>query len=122
MARRKKTTRRRKSLPHPSITGLASGLIVGNALNVGYPFHDPAKFGVSAGTGHHHKDSVIKNVMEGDVTGAFNRLTHNATELVTAQGGRAHLGKAVGVAVLGAGIKKFIGNPKLGFGKFYFRI
>jgi hypothetical protein len=122
MARRKKTTRRRKTIPHPSITGLASGLIVGEALNAGYPFSDPKGQGVAVGTPHHYKDTVIQNIMKGDVNRAFNRLTHNASELVTAPGGRQHLGKAIGVAVVGAGVKKFIGNPKLGFGKFYFRI
>jgi len=122
MARRKKNARRRKAIPHPSITGLASGLIVGNSLNAGYPFHDPVKFGVGAGTPHHYTDTVIQNAMAGDFSGAFSRLSHNASELVTARGGRAHLSKAIGVAVVGAGIKKFIGSPKLGFGKWYFTI
>jgi len=118
MARRKKSRKRSKSIPHPSVTGLASGLIVGTALNSGYPATDPAR----GGEPHHTGDSVINNLMDGDFTGSLTRLSHNASELVTARGGRQTLGKAVGVALVGAAAKKFIGNPKLGFGKFYFRI
>jgi len=126
MARRKKSRKRSKTIPHPSVTGLASGLIVGNALNAGYPFSsaflESKGLQSLSGTPHHYTDTVIQNIMEGDISGSFSRLSHNAQELVTAKGGRQLLGKAVGVAVVGAGIKKFIGNPKLGFGKFYFRI
>jgi len=118
MARRKKNARRRKAIPHPSITGLASGLIVATALNSGYPATDPAR----GGEPHHRGDSVINNLMDGDFSGSLSRLSHNASELVTATGGRKTLGKAIGVALIGAGAKKFIGNPKLGFSKFYFRI
>lgn len=118
MARRKKNTRRRKSIPHPSITGLASGLIVGTALNAGYPASDPAR----GGEPHHKGNSVINNLMNGDVSASLNRLAHNASELVTADGGRKQLGKAIGVALIGSAAKKFIGNPRLGFGKFYFTI
>jgi len=124
MARRKKNARRRKAIPHPSITGLASGLIVGNSLNAGYPFSKSSqeKFGVSPITGHHYKDTVLQNAMDGDFSGAFARLTHNASELVTAKGGRQVLGQAIGVAIVGSAAKKFIGNPRLGFGKWYFTI
>jgi len=122
MARRKKSTKRRKAIPKPSITGLASGLIVANALNAGYPFHKPEDWGVSPITGHHYKDTVLQNAMDGDFADAFKRLSHNATELVTTKGGRSHLGKAIGIALVGSAAKKFIGNPKLGFSKFYFTI
>jgi len=56
------------------------------------------------------------------VSASLNRLAHNASELVTADGGRKQLGKAIGVALIGSAAKKFIGNPRLGFGKFYFTI
>jgi len=126
MARRKKNTKRRKSIPHPSVTGLASGLIIGNALNAGYPFSsaylESKGLQSLAGTPHHYTDTVIQNAMSGEFGAAFDRLSHNARELVVAKGGRELFGKAIGIALVGAAAKKFIGNPKLGFSKFYFTI
>jgi len=118
MARRKKNTKRRKSIPHPSITGLSSGLILATALNSGYPADDPARGGVP----HHASDTVISNAINGEGSRALSRLSHNARELVMVKNGRKVLGQAIGIAVVGKLIKKSIGNPRLGFGKFYFTI
>jgi len=118
MARRKKNTKRRKSIPHPSITGLSSGLILANALNAGYPAHDPLR----GGEPHHRGNSVINAATDGNGSVALQRLSHNARELVMASGGRKLLGQAIGIAVVGKIIKNSIGNPRLGFGKFYFTI
>jgi len=126
MARRKKSTKRRKSIPHPSVTGLASGLIIGNALNGGYPFSSSYLQSADrldlTGKPHHYQDTVIQNAMSGEFGAAFDRLSHNARELVVAKGGRELFGKAIGIALVGAAAKKFIGNPKLGFSRFYFTI
>jgi len=118
MARRKKSRKRTKGLPHPSVTGLASGLIVAQALNAGYPATDPAR----GGEPHHKGNTVIGAAVDGQGGAALSRLSHNARELVMARGGRKLLGQAIGIAVVGAVIKKSIGNPKLGFGPLFFRI
>jgi len=118
MARRKKSRKRVKGLPHPSVTGLASGLILAQALNAGYP----ATAIERGGEPHHKTDSVIGNLTAGEGSRALSRLSHNAKELVMATGGRKLLGQAIGIAVVGAAIKKSIGNPKLGFGPLFFRI
>jgi len=119
MARRKKNSRRKgKSIPHPSVTGLTSGLILGTALNGGYP----ATAAERGGEPHHSSDSVIRNITDGKLDRAFNRLSHNAQELVMQRGGREVLGKAIGIAVIGKVVRKWAGNPRLGFGKLYFKI
>jgi len=118
MARRKKNTSRKKSIPHPSITGLAGGLIIGNALNAGYPADDPAR----GGEPHHTSDTVISNITAGEGNRAFSRLSHNARELVMVKNGRKVLGQAIGIAIIGNVVRKWAGNPRLGFGKLYFKI
>lgn len=102
-------------IPHPSITGMASGLLIANTLNNGYPSE-------ASPQGHHHADSVLDNIKVGKWDRVLNRFTHNTTELVTKAGGRKVLGEALGIAVIGAGIRKLSGNPKIGGNRLFFRI
>lgn len=103
------------SIPHPSVTGLASGAVIALALDKGYT--------TQPGTwGHHSGDSVGKYLSQGNIRGALDRLGHNASELVAAPGGRKQLATAVGMATIGAIVRKWAGDPKLGGAKLYFRI
>ena len=117
MARKRNTTRRKTGMkiPHPSITGLASGAIVALALDKGYTSHVGA-------WGHHAGDSVTKNLAAGQIRLATQRLLHNATELVGTTGGRKQLGTAIVMATGGAIARKWAGNPKIGGQKLFFRI
>jgi hypothetical protein len=116
MAKRRKKARKRNGMNiHPSITGLGAGLGVAQALNSGYP-------SASSPAGHHHADSVTDNLQKGDITRAVNRLQHNSIELITNPNGTRYLTKLLGIAVVGAGIRKLAKNPKIGGTKFYFRI
>jgi len=111
----KRSTMKKISIPHPSVTGLASGAVIALALDKGYA--------ANAGTwGHHAGDSVGNYLVKGNLRGALDRLGHNASELVATSGGRKQLTTAVGMAVVGAAIRKWAGNPKLGGQKLFFRI
>jgi len=106
---------RKMKIPHPSITGLASGAIIALALDKGYTS--------SVGSwGHHSTDSVIANLAAGKITLATQRLLHNATELVATTGGRKQLGTAIVMATGGAIARKWANNPKLGGNSLFFRI
>lgn len=120
MARRKKARRKSNGMkiPHPSVTGMASGLLIADTLNSGYRHTG----GEQKGLAHHRKDTVVQNLTDGDLNGAFKRFSHNATELVTSSSGRRVLGLSVGVATVGAVARKLAGNPKLGGTRLFFRI
>jgi len=121
MARRKKARGRKNNgmkIPHPSVTGMASGLLIADTLNSGYRHTG----GDKTGQAHHRGDTVIQNLTKGDLNRAFNRFSHNATELVTSSSGRRVLGLSVGVATIGAVARKLAGNPKLGGNRLFFRI
>ena len=96
----------RKSMPHPSVTGLASGALIANALNQG---HDP-------GT------TVIGALTDGNLEQAGQRFLKYAPALVTSKQGQKTLIQATGIAVLGAMVRKHIPNVKLGGSKIYARI
>lgn len=106
MARRKKSRSRRKSLPHPSVTGLAGGLMVAKFLNEGY---DPAT-------------TVTGSLQKGDLNGAIRGLMNYAPALITTPKGREALVKGVGISALGTVTRKMIPNVKLGTSKIYMRI
>ena len=96
----------RKSIPHPSITGLASGAIIANVLNEG----------ASPGT------TVIGALQQGNIETAARRFLDYAPYLVTSKDGQKALIQATGIAVLGAVVRKHIPNVKLGGSKIYARI
>jgi len=96
----------RKSMPHPSITGLASGAMIAQYLNYG---DTP-------------QNSVIGAVSTGHYETAAQRLGNYSVALVGSNKGRKVLVGAVGIAIAGAFIRKNIPNVKLGGSKIYARI
>ena len=96
----------RKSMPHPSVTGLASGAIIASALNEGS----------QPGT------TVVGALTEGNIELAGKRFLDYAPALVTSKAGQKKLIQATGIAVLGAMVRKHIPNVKLGGSKIYARI
>ena len=96
----------RKSMPHPSITGLASGALIAKALNEG---HQP-------GT------TVVGALMAGDVELAGKRFLNYAPALVTSKQGQKTLISAISIAVAGGIIRKAAPNVKLGGQKIFARI
>jgi len=96
----------RKSIPHPSITGLASGALIAKALNEGD----------KPGT------TVIGAIMAGDVELAGKRFLDYAPALVTSKQGQKTLVTSIGIAVLGGVLRKAAPNVKLGGTKLYARI
>jgi len=96
----------RKSIPHPSITGLASGALIAKALNQGA---DPGS-------------TVIGALMDGNIELAGKRFLDYAPALVTSKQGQKTLVAATGIAVLGAFVRKQVPNVKLGGNRLFARI
>jgi len=96
----------KRAIPHPSITGLASGALIAKALNEGA---NPAS-------------TVIGALTEGNIELAGKRFLDYAPALVTSRAGQKTLVAATGIAVLGAMVRKHVPNIKLGGSKLYARI
>jgi len=96
----------KKSIPHPSITGLASGALIAKYLNQGN----------SPGT------TVLKALMDGNIETAGRRFLDYAPALVTSKQGQKTLVSAIGIAVLGGFIRKTVPNVKLGGSRLFARI
>ena len=96
----------RKSMPHPSITGLASGALIAKALNQGA---DPGS-------------TVIGAITAGNIELAGKRFLDYAPALVTSKQGQQTLVQATSIAILGALVRKHVPNIKLGGSKLYARI
>ena len=110
--RRKNMARRRMAIPHPSITGMASGLAVANYLNQG----------TSVGIGSLKTGGVIKDTLDGNLNSAFSSLSKNAVDLATSSGGKAVLSSAIVLATAGGLARKWFPSVKLGGTKLYFKI
>ena len=113
----KKNNRRsymKKGIPHPSVTGVASGLAIASYLNQG---GTDTAFGKSI-----QLDGVIKDVTDGQLGQAFSTLSGNAINMIASDSGRKTLVTAGGVAILGAFARKQWPNLKLGGSKLYFRL
>ena len=110
--RRKNMARRRMTIPHPSITGMASGLAVANYLNQG----------TSVGIGSLKTGGVIKDTLDGNLNSAFSSLSKNAVDLATSPGGKAVLSSAIVLATAGGLARKWFPSVKLGGTKLYFKI
>ncbi len=106
----------KKSIPHPSVTGMASGLAIASYLNAGKTAKD-SKFGTSQIT-----EGVIKDITDGELGTAFSTLSHNAINLIGSDAGRKTLVGASLVAVAGAFARSRFPNLKLGGSKLYFRL
>jgi len=111
----KGNSRMRKSIPHPSITGMASGLAIASYLNAGKSV--TGAFGRTSVT-----EGVIKDVTDGQLGTAFNTLAGNAIDMIGSDSGRRTLVTASGIAILGAFARKQFPQLKLGGSKLYFRI
>ena len=110
----------KKSLPHPSVTGMASGLAIAAYLNKGQTVSGTS-LGVS-GAGDIMTDGVIKDVTDGQLGAAFSTLSTNAINMIASDTGRKTLVTAGGIAALGAFARRQFPQLKLGGSKLYFRI
>ena len=111
----KGNSRMRKSIPHPSVTGMASGLAIAAYLNAGKSV--TGAFGRTSVT-----EGVIKDVTDGQLGTAFNTLAGNAIDMIGTDAGRKTLVTASGIAILGAFARKQFPQLKLGGSKLYFRL
>jgi len=108
----------KKSIPHPSVTGMASGLAIAAYLNSGTP-------SVRGGQGKQYMaagDNVIKDITDGELGKAFNTVSNNAINMIASDAGRKTLITAGGVAALGALVRSRFPQLKLGGSKLYFRV
>jgi len=122
-ARKTKTNgvkRMKKSLPHPSVTGMASGLAIAAYLNSGVS--TTTATGTSLGNVTTMTDGVIKDITDGQLGTAFNTLSTNAIGMISSDAGRKTLVTAGGIAALGAFARKQFPQLKLGGSKLYFRL
>jgi len=100
------------SVPHPSVTGLASGLAIAAYLNAGETFNG----------GKFTRDGVVKDITDGELGKAFSTLAGNAMDMIGTDTGRKTLVTASGIALLGAFARSRFPQLKLGGSKLYFRI
>jgi len=108
----------RKGIPHPSITGMASGLAIAAYLNAGSTVMGGQNgFKVATVT-----EGVIKDVTDGQLGTAFNTLAGNAINLISSEPGRKTLVTAGLVAAAGAFARRQFPQLKLGGSKLYFRL
>jgi len=113
--RRKNMARyKRPAMPHPSVTGMAAGLSVAQYLNAG---QDVGITGISAQT-----PSVLKDVMDSNISSAFAQLSSNAVNLVKSDDGKKVLSSAIVIATAGGLVRKWFPTTKLGGNKLYFRV
>ena len=110
--------RKMKSIPHPSISGMASGLAIAAYLNQGKETTTRTNgFPITTTV-----EGVIKDVTDGQLGTAFNTLSSNAINMIASDGGRKTLVTASLVAMAGAFARKQFPNLKLGSSKLYFRL
>lgn len=98
---------RKMTIPHPSVTGMAAGFNIASYLN-------------DANGGY--TNSVLDEIGKGNYKTALVRFASTSKALVSWTSGKKVLAESIGVAAIGAGIRKVAGNPKLGGTKLYFRI
>ena len=118
---RKNNPKRRsmkKSIPHPSITGMASGLAIASYLNAGKTtMKGQNGFPITVTT-----EGVLKDITDGELGTAFNTLSSNAINMIASDAGRKTLVTAGTVALIGAFARKQFPQLKLGGSKLYFRL
>ena len=110
----------KKSIPHPSVTGMASGLAIAAYLNQGTA--TTTATGTTLGTVMTAGEGVIKDITDGQLGQAFSTLSTNAINMIASDGGRKTLVTAGGIAILGAFARKQFPQLKLGGSKLYFRL
>jgi len=102
----------KKGIPHPSVTGMASGLAIAAYLNAGKSFNG----------GKMQGEGVIKDITDGQLGQAFGTLAGNAMNMIGTDTGRKTLVTAGGIALLGAFARKQFPQLKLGGSRLYFRL
>ena len=106
--------RMKRTLPHPSVTCMASGLAIAAYLN---------NASTTGTTGQRMRaEGVIKDVTDGELGKAFSTLSGNAINMIASDTGRKTLVTAGSVALLGAFARRQFPQLKLGGSKLYFRI
>jgi len=108
----KRSNYMKKGIPHPSVTGMASGLAIAAYLNAGKSFNG----------GKMQGEGVIKDITDGQLGQAFGTLAGNAMNMIGTDTGRKTLVTAGGIALLGAFARKQFPQLKLGGSKLYFRL
>jgi len=107
-----------KGTPHPSITGMASGLAIAAYLNAGKTTMTGMNgFPVAVTT-----EGVIKDITDGQLGTAFNTLAGNAISMISSDAGRKTLVVAGTTALLGAVARKQFPRLKLGGKSLYFTL
>jgi len=107
-----------KAIPHPSISGMASGLAIAAYLNSGTTTMTGQNgFPVAVTT-----EGVIKDITDGQLGTAFNTLAGNAIDMIGTNAGRKTLVTAGLVAAAGAFARRQFPQLKLGGSKLYFRL
>jgi len=109
-------SRMKKGIPHPSVTGMASGLAIASYLNAGKVSRGATGKILSQGEG------VIKDITDGQLGEAFSTLSSNAVDMIGSDAGRKTLVGASLVAMAGAFARRQFPNLKLGGSKLYFRL
>lgn len=104
----------KKGIPHPSVTGMASGLAIASYLNAGKVSKGSSKSIIAEG--------VIKDVTDGQLGTAFNTLAGNAIDMIGTDTGRKTLVGASLVAIAGTFARRQWPQLKLGGSKLYFRL
>jgi len=108
----------KRTIPHPSVTGMASGLAIASYLNAGRTTDVSTPVGTMSVTA----EGVIKDITDGELGKAFSTLSGNAVSMIGSDAGRKTLVTAGGIALLGAFARKQFPNLKLGGSKLYFRL
>jgi len=108
----KRSNYMKKGIPHPSVTGMASGLAIAAYLNAGKSFNG----------GKMQGEGVIKDITDGQLGQAFGTLASNAMNMIGTDTGRKTLVTAGGIALLGAFARKQFPQLKLGGSRLYFRL
>jgi hypothetical protein len=105
----------KRTIPHPSVTGMASGLAIASYLNAGKT--TTGSFGRTNIT-----DGVLKDITDGELGKALMTLSGNAVDMIGSDTGRKTLVGASVVAMAGAFARRQFPNLKLGGSKLYFRV
>ena len=100
----------KRTLPHPSVTGMAAGLAIAAYLNN------------ATASKSMRGEGVIKDITDGELGKAFGTLSGNAINMIASDTGRKTLVTAGSVALLGAFARRQFPQLKLGGSKLYFRI
>jgi len=108
----------KRTIPHPSVTGMASGLAIAAYLNAGKSVTTRTGFTTSTSM----TDGVLKDITDGELGKAANTLASNSVNLITSDGGRKTLVTAGLVAAAGAFARRQFPMLKLGGSKLYFRL